>query len=267
MPINSFENYPMSWKPSIDKTEKPIYQALAGQLEQDILNGALLPGTKLPPQRELADYLDLNLSTISKAFKVCELKGLLSATVGSGTFVSYDALSNAYLLEDTKPKHLIEMGATLPDNASYVHYYFPTKQELVQAVLLRYRKHFIEKLDQIDKSSSDAKEKLNGFFNVYRDTLKDNGKICLCSMMAAELNSFPEEIRNELTLFFRANEEWLENVLKQGMSSGTLITRSTDEVKQAKIIVAFVQGAQLLARSTGEIDYYDSLIKDFYDDF
>lgn len=119
MPINSFKNYPMSWKPSIDKTERPIYQALAVKLEQDILNGVLLPGTKLPPQRELADYLDLNLSTISKAFKVCELKGLLSASVGSGTFVSYDALSNAYLLEDTKPKHMIEMGATLPDNASY----------------------------------------------------------------------------------------------------------------------------------------------------
>jgi DNA-binding transcriptional MocR family regulator len=120
MPINSFENYPMSWRPSVDKTKKPIYQALAGQLEQDIRNGILLPGTKLPPQRELADYLDLNLSTISKAFKVCELKGLLSASVGSGTFVSYDALSNAYLLEDTKPKHLIEMGATLPDNTSYL---------------------------------------------------------------------------------------------------------------------------------------------------
>ena len=119
MPINSFENYPMSWKPSVDKTRKPIYQAIAAQLEQDIIKGVLLPGTKLPPQRELADYLDLNLSTISKAFKVCELKGLLSATVGSGTFVSYDALSNAYLLEDIKPSHLIEMGATLPDNDSY----------------------------------------------------------------------------------------------------------------------------------------------------
>ena len=119
MPVNSFDNYPMSWKPSIDRTKKPIYQMLAEQLKQDILNGVLLPGTKLPPQRELADYLDLNLSTISKAFKVCGLEGLLSSSVGSGTFVSYDALSNAYLLEDAKPKHLIEMGATLPDNASY----------------------------------------------------------------------------------------------------------------------------------------------------
>lgn len=119
MPINSFENYPMSWKPSIDKMKKPIYIELASQLERDILEGTLLPGTKLPPQRELADFLDLNLSTISKAFKVCELKGLLSASVGSGTFVSYDAVSNAYLLEDIKPIHLIEMGATLPDNDSF----------------------------------------------------------------------------------------------------------------------------------------------------
>ncbi|MEC0283307.1 aminotransferase-like domain-containing protein [Terribacillus saccharophilus] len=119
MPINSFENYPMSWKPSIDKNKKPIYNVISEQLEHDIVNGVLVPGTKLPPQRELADYLDLNVSTISKAFKVCELKGLLSASVGSGTYVSYDALSNAYLLEDTKPKHLIEMGATLPDDASY----------------------------------------------------------------------------------------------------------------------------------------------------
>ncbi|WP_339238299.1 PLP-dependent aminotransferase family protein [Oceanobacillus sp. FSL W7-1281] len=119
MSINSFENYPMSWKPLLDKNKKPVYQTLAQQLEGDILNGNLLPGTKLPPQRELADYLDLNLSTISKAFKMCGLKGLLSSSVGSGTFVAYDALSNAYLLEDTKPKHLIEMGATLPDNDSY----------------------------------------------------------------------------------------------------------------------------------------------------
>ncbi|MFP7252988.1 PLP-dependent aminotransferase family protein [Terribacillus goriensis] len=118
-PINSFENYPMSWKPFIDKMKKPIYNAISDKLEQDIINGVLLPGTKLPPQRELADYLDLNVSTISKAFKICELKGLLSAAVGSGTFVSYDALSNAYLLEDKKPEHLIEMGATLPDDTSY----------------------------------------------------------------------------------------------------------------------------------------------------
>lgn len=119
MPVNSFENYPMTWKPVIDRSIKPLYLSLANQLEQDIINGSILPGTKLPPYRELADFLDINVSTVAKAFKVCLLKGLLSTTVGSGTLVSYDALSNAYLLAEGRPKNLIEMGATMPEPSSY----------------------------------------------------------------------------------------------------------------------------------------------------
>ena len=115
MPINSFTDYPMSWKPEISRTSKSLYRALAQQLEQDIISGELLPGTKLPPQRELADFLDMNVSTVSKAFKACELKGLLSATIGSGTFVSYGALSNLRLLTEQTPTHIIEMGAVVPD--------------------------------------------------------------------------------------------------------------------------------------------------------
>lgn len=88
MPVNSFENYPMSWKPDLSNTKPPIYLALVRQLEDDIKAGALKPGTKLPPQRELADYLDINLSTVSRAFKICEQKGLLSASVGNGTYIA-----------------------------------------------------------------------------------------------------------------------------------------------------------------------------------
>ncbi|OXS26078.1 MAG: GntR family transcriptional regulator [Acetobacterium sp. MES1] len=119
MPVNSFEDYPMSWKPVLNHQVKPLHLSLARQMEQDIKTGKLLPGTKLPPQRELADFLDINVSTVSKACKVCELKGLLSATVGSGTFVSFDALANAYLLPDDKPRNLIELGAVFPDTATF----------------------------------------------------------------------------------------------------------------------------------------------------
>ena len=43
MPINSFENYPMSWKPDKEKLARPIYQSLAEQMEKDIAEGFLLP--------------------------------------------------------------------------------------------------------------------------------------------------------------------------------------------------------------------------------
>ena len=116
MPINSFDNYLMSWKPIIDNTDRPIYIYLADRLEEDIRTGNLTPGTKLPPQRELADFLDINLSTVSRAFKLCEQRGLICSAVGNGTYVASDAAVNSMLFLNTNPKNMIEMGAILPNS-------------------------------------------------------------------------------------------------------------------------------------------------------
>ncbi len=112
MPVNSFENYPMSWKPQKKELEKPYYLSLAGRLESDILSGKLPENTKLPPQRELADFLDLNLSTITRAYKLCELKGLLYAVTGRGTFVSPGTAAQNTFVE--KDSGVIEMGMIKP---------------------------------------------------------------------------------------------------------------------------------------------------------
>lgn len=116
MPVNSFENYPMSWKPALDKnSETPLYIALADTLKTDILEGRLAPGTKLPPQRELADYLDIHLSTITRAFKLCEQRGLLCSVVGRGTFIASDAATQGMLTIREASEKVIEMGAILPN--------------------------------------------------------------------------------------------------------------------------------------------------------
>ena len=121
MPVNSFENYPMSWKPVLKQTEKPIYIYLADTLEEDIMSGKLTPGTKLPPQRELADYLDINLSTITRAFKLCEQRGLICSVVGNGTYISSDAASNSMLMLNNPNQNIIEMGAILPNTEFNKH--------------------------------------------------------------------------------------------------------------------------------------------------
>lgn len=101
MPVNSFDHYPMSWKPQKPADRTPLYKSLANQLEDAILSGSITPNTLLPPQRELADYLDVNLSTITRAFKICEQKGYIYAVTGKGTFVSPNAL--LYRSSDTAP--------------------------------------------------------------------------------------------------------------------------------------------------------------------
>lgn len=115
MPVNSFDNYPMSWKPAIDRNcGTPLYIALADTLKKDILEGRLAPGTKLPPQRELADFLDIHLSTITRAFKLCEQRGLVCSVVGRGTFISSDAAVQGMLTIHNASEKIIEMGVILP---------------------------------------------------------------------------------------------------------------------------------------------------------
>ena len=116
MPVNSFDDYPMTWKPVLSGREKPAYIQLAEQLEADIRKGKLKPGTKLPPQRELADYLDVNLSTISRAMKLCSKKGLLTGNVGRGTYVSYNISTNILKTNDNGAKPLIDMSSMVPEN-------------------------------------------------------------------------------------------------------------------------------------------------------
>lgn len=76
MPINSYDNYPLTWRPDKQKLKRPYYRSLIQQLEQDILKNKLQKNTQLPSQRELADYLDLNFTTVARLInmelrKVC----------------------------------------------------------------------------------------------------------------------------------------------------------------------------------------------------
>lgn len=112
MPVNSFDDYPMAWKPQKNELEQPYYLSIASRLEADILSGKLSVNTKLPPQRELADFLDLNVSTITRAYKLCELKGLLYAVTGKGTFVSPGISAQDTFLN--KGGGIIEMGIIHP---------------------------------------------------------------------------------------------------------------------------------------------------------
>lgn len=114
MPVNSFENYPMSWKPDKKQLIPPMYRSIASLLEYDILNGFLAPNTKLPPQRELADYLDINLSTVTRAFKICEVKGLIYAVTGRGTFVTPNIKNAIFMADSDENKNYIEMGIIKP---------------------------------------------------------------------------------------------------------------------------------------------------------
>jgi DNA-binding transcriptional MocR family regulator len=56
------------WTPSIRKADGPVYLAIADALSADILSGRLAEGSRLPPQRALADALKIDFTTVSRAY-------------------------------------------------------------------------------------------------------------------------------------------------------------------------------------------------------
>jgi DNA-binding transcriptional MocR family regulator len=88
MPINDFLFHPLSWQPDRASLTRPRYLSLAARLAHDIDSGALPPGLCLPPQRELADWLDINFTTVKRAYDICRERGLIYGVTGRGTFVS-----------------------------------------------------------------------------------------------------------------------------------------------------------------------------------
>src|SRR5580700_6825190 len=57
---------------------KPFtYQELANKLEADIRSGVYPPGSCLPAQRQLAEEMGINVSTVSRSYRELQLSGLV----------------------------------------------------------------------------------------------------------------------------------------------------------------------------------------------
>src|SRR5579875_1206314 len=65
----------------------PMYAVIVGRIRESIQFGQLADNTRLPANRELAELLDVDRSTVSRAYLELEKLGLVHSHVGRGTFV------------------------------------------------------------------------------------------------------------------------------------------------------------------------------------
>lgn len=75
------------WIRRLKESNKPAYILVADLIEEDISNERLRPRDQLPTLRELSQFLDLNYTTISRAYSEAKRRGLIDSQAGSGTFI------------------------------------------------------------------------------------------------------------------------------------------------------------------------------------
>jgi GntR family transcriptional regulator len=68
--------------------DRPIYQQVVDGIKELIACGELAEGTPLPPVRQLAADLGVNLNTIAAGYRELQKDGLITVRHGSGSVVA-----------------------------------------------------------------------------------------------------------------------------------------------------------------------------------
>jgi TetR/AcrR family transcriptional repressor of nem operon len=143
-----------------------------------------------------------------------------------------------------------DIAAVVGIRKASIHHYFPTKEDLVVAVIDRYREDFNICLLNIN-SAKTWRQKIDLYAKLYKQVLDEN-KLCLCGMLASDVLTLPDKANKSIRCFFKENIEWLMQVL-QGMDTDITRGRLYGIAWQ---IINTLQGGVIMARVLGEPEIF-----------
>jgi TetR/AcrR family transcriptional repressor of nem operon len=151
-----------------------------------------------------------------------------------------------------------ELAKEVGIKSASIHYHFPTKGDLGGALAQRYTADFAEYLDGLRAAGLDRATCIRKYTEVFRDTLRNENRMCLGGIMAAEHNDLPAEVQAEVVKFSAMNVRWLTGVLSLQKQPGA---DETAIAHRALAIFAAIEGAQLVARGRNDASAYDVIVE------
>lgn len=132
-----------------------------------------------------------------------------------------------------------------------IHHHFPKKEDLGIALIEEYIQRFASMLRTIEIDHESATARLRAYGEVYVDGVR-TGHLCLCGMMASEVNALPASLRGPLQRFFRTQAKWVEQTIRHGLSEADFRLRF-EPALFAEHYVSALQGASLVAWASSDV--------------
>ena len=142
-----------------------------------------------------------------------------------------------------------------------IHHHFPSKADLVQTVIARYREEACTGMAALERQISDPAAQLQAYTEYWAACIRDGSlPFCICAMLAAELPAIPSAVADEVRGHFSDLAAWLASVLAKGASQGAFSLQGSPEA-EAMAFMATVHGAMLSARAHGDPKVFVQIVQ------
>jgi len=141
-----------------------------------------------------------------------------------------------------------------------IHYHFPSKADLGEAVIKQYKQSLLDQLEAVDADpDASANDKLEAFLAPYLSFKGDDKRVCLCGSLAGEYFALPEGMQSEITDFFEAQQGWLTGLFAESEKNASLkIPGSPGQT--ARLFFDALQGALLAKRAAHDDSQIDDVV-------
>jgi TetR/AcrR family transcriptional regulator, transcriptional repressor for nem operon len=146
-----------------------------------------------------------------------------------------------------------------------IHHHFPSKADLVRALVSRYREEAQAGIAELERHVPDPGDQLRAYAKYWQTCITDQqAPFCLCAMLASEMPALPEEVALEVKAHFRSLSAWLTSVFERGATARRLKLSHRPHV-EAEGFMALIHGAMLAARAYGDPKSFDLIVNPYLD--
>lgn len=138
-----------------------------------------------------------------------------------------------------------DLGNTVGVKSSSIHYYFPTKSDLLAEIVQDYSHNFMAELDSRTQNAKTLAKTLEIMISFCEESQSEK-LICLCGSLAAEASELETQVVDQVSGFFSTLEKWISQKIKL-FNSDSDVSR----LHLSKVIISLIEGALIVDRANG----------------